>query len=363
MPVDVRSLSLVILAILGSVFMLHWARDVFIPLMAGVTCSYALAPLVNRLERMRIARPIGAALTIVALVCSVGWTAYALSDDATQFIESLPAAAQTIRKAVHARRSQPETAMDKMQKAATQLERAAKESNSSLPVAARGVTRVLIEREQFNLNDYLLTGTPMLLALVGQATILLFITFFLLASGSSFRRKIVKLAGPTFTQRKITVQALDEITEQIQRYLLIQVFISVIVGLATWLAFWVVGIEHAAVWGILACVLNFVPYLGSIVVTGGSALVGFVQFGSINMALLVAGISLTIHTLSGNLLTPWLTSRASQMNPVIVFVGVLAFGWIWGVWGLLLGMPVLLMVKVVCDRVDDFKPIGELLGR
>ncbi len=363
MPVDIRSLSLVVLAMLGSVFMLHWASEVLIPLMAGVTCSYALAPLVDRLEQIRVPRPMGAALTIIALVGSVGWGAYALSADATQFVESLPDAAQTIRQAVRARRNQPATTMDKMQKAATQLEQAAKESSSSLPAAARGVTRVQIERAQFNLNDYLLTSTPRLLALVGQATVLLFITFFLLASGSSFRRKIVKLAGPTFAQKKITVQALDEITEQIQRYLLVQVFISVIVGVTTWLAFWMVGIEHAAVWGILAFVFNFVPYIGSLIVTGGSALVGFVQFGSIDMALLVAGISLTIHTLSGNLLSPWLTSRTSQMNPVIVFVGVLAFGWLWGVWGLLLGMPALLMVKVVCDHVDDFKPMGELLGR
>jgi predicted PurR-regulated permease PerM len=331
--------------------------------MAGVTCSYALAPIVNRLERMRIPRPIGAALTLVALVSSIGWTAYALSADATLFIESLPDAAQTIRQAVRARRNQPATALDKMQEAATQLEQAAKESNPSLRPAIQGVTRVQIERAQFNLNDYVLTSTPRMFALVGQTVVTLFITFFLLAAGSNFRRKLVKLAGPTFTQKKITVQALDEITEQIQRYLLVQVFISVLVGVATWLSFWAVGIEHAAVWGILACVLNLIPYIGSIVVTGGSALVGFVQFGNIDMAFLVAGISLAIHTLSGNLLTPWLTSRTSQMNPVIVFVGVLAFGWLWGVWGLLLGMPALLMVKTVCDRVDDFKSIGELLGR
>jgi predicted PurR-regulated permease PerM len=363
MPVDVRSLSLAILAMLGSVFMLHWAADVLIPVMAGVTCSYALAPLVNRLERMRIARPIGAALTLIALVGSMGGTVYALSADATQLMASLPDAAQTIRQAMRARRNQPATALDKMQEAATQLEQAAKESNPSQGGAAKGVTRVQIERAQFNLNDYVLTSTPRVFALIGQTVVLLFITYFLLVSGNSFRRKLVKLAGPTFTQKKITVQALDEITEQIQSYLLVQVFISVIVGVATWLAYWAVGIEHAAVWGMLAFVLNFVPYIGSVVLTGGSALVGFVQFGSIDTALLVAGISLTIHTLSGNLLAPWLTSRTSRMNPVIVFVGVLAFGWLWGVWGLLLGMPVLLMVKVVCDRVDDFKPIGELLGK
>ncbi|MBX9716637.1 MAG: AI-2E family transporter, partial [Burkholderiaceae bacterium] len=179
---------------------------------------------------------------------------------------------------------------------------------------------------------------------------------------NTFRRKLVKIVGPTFARRKITVQALDEITAQVQRYLLVQVAVSLGVGLATWLAFLAIGVEHAAVWGVVAFVLNFVPYIGSIAITAASAMVGFVQFGSVDMALLVAGVSLLIHTVSGHLITPWLTSRTCQMNAVAVFVGVLAFGWLWGIWGLLLGTPMLMMVKTVCDRVDDLKPIGELLG-
>ncbi len=360
MPVDVRSASLAVLAGLGTVFMLHWASAVFIPLMLGLVFSYALSPVVDWLERWRMPRALGAGLLIVSIAGGVGWTAYALSDDATQFIESLPAAAAKVRQYVRAQRNQPETALDKVQKAATQLEQAAQESQSS--ASERGVTRVQIERPKFNLKDYLWTGTRGLLASVGQATVVLFITFFLLASGTTFRRKMVKLAGPTLTQKKVTIHALDEISQQIQRYLMVQVLISVIVGVATWLAYLALGVEHAAVWGVLAFGLNFIPYIGSIVVTGGSALVGFLQFGTVDMALLVAGVSLVLHTISGNLLTPWLTSRTSRMNPVAVFVGVLFFGWLWGVWGLLLGVPTLMMVKAVCDRFDDLKPIGELLG-
>jgi len=212
-------------------------------------------------------------------------------------------------------------------------------------------------------RDYLMNQMPAMLAALGQATIVVFLTFFLLASGDSFRRKIVSLAGPTFARRKITFQVLEEITDQVQRYLRVQVLISVIVGIATGLAYWAIGVEHAAVWGVLAFLLNFIPYLGSIVVTGASALAGFVQFGSVDMALLLGGISIALHTVSGNLLAPWLTSRASRLNPVAVFVGVLAFGWLWGVWGLLLGTPVMLIVKAVCDRVDDFRPLGALLER
>jgi predicted PurR-regulated permease PerM len=221
---------------------------------------------------------------------------------------------------------------------------------------------VQIERPHFNIRDYLWSSTVGLVGMVGQALVVLFITFFLLASGDRFRRKMVKIAGPTFSKKKVTIQVLDEITGQIQRYLMVQVFTSVLVGLTTWGALLWFGLEQAAVWGIVAAVLNLVPYLGSAVTAGGLAMVGFLQFGTVAMALQLGGVSLLIHTLFGNLLTPWLTGRASRMNPVAVFAGVLAWGWLWGVWGLLLGPPLLMAVKAVCDRVDDLKPIGELLG-
>ncbi len=360
----IRSTSLLVLALLGSVFMMHWAQAVLVPLLLGLTFSYAIAPLVNRLERLRMPRAFGAGLVLLALLGVIGGTAVALQDDAVAFVESLPEAAQKIRQAARANRNKPETTIEKVQKAATELEKAATESSTAAaPELARGVTRVQIERPRFSIHEYLLTQTPSMLGALGQATIVVFLTFFLLVSGDSFRRKLVKLAGPTFTHKKITVQALDEITDQVQRYLRVQVLISVIVGVATWLAFWAIGVDHSAVWGVLAMVLNFIPYIGSIVLTGASGMAGFVQFGSVDMGLLVGATSIALHTLSGNLLTPWLTSRTSRINPVVVFVGVLAFGWLWGVWGLLLGTPVLLMVKAICDRVDDLKPIGELLGR
>jgi predicted PurR-regulated permease PerM len=192
--------------------------------------------------------------------------------------------------------------------------------------------------------------------------VVVFVAFFLLLSGDNFRRKMVKIAGPTFHQKKLTLQALDEIDQQIQRYLLVQVFTSVLVGVATGLALVWIGLEHAAVWGVLAFVLSFIPYLGSVVAIGGSALMGFVQFGSFEMALLIGGVVLIINAIEGGIITPWLTSRAGRMNPVVVFAGVLAWGWIWGVWGLFLGVPIMMAIKTVCERVDAFKAVGELLG-
>ena len=362
MPVDVRSASMAVVAVLLALYTLHWAAAVIIPLLLGLMFSYALSPIVDVLERWRVPRWIGAALMVLAVVGGLSWTAYALADDAAEVIESLPEAARKLRNTLKDRQSTSEGALEKVQKAAAQLEQAADENAVTTPGAGKGVTRVQIVRPRFNIQDYLWTGTRGLVGAAWQALLVCLLSYFLIASGSTFRRKMVHIAGPTFSQKKITVQALDEITEQIQRYLLVQVLISALVGVATWLAFLWLGLEHAPVWGLAAAALNLVPYVGSLVVTAASALVALMQFGSIEMALLVAGTSVAIHVVSGYMLTPWLTSRASRLSPVAVFVGVLVWGWLWGIWGLLLGVPILMIVKAACDRVDSLKPIGELLG-
>lgn len=360
MPVDIRNMSLVVLAGLAFLFVLHWAKAVFIPVMVGVLFSYALSPVVNWLETKRVPRWLGSAVLLLAILGSIGTTAYSLGDEATDLVEALPAAAQKFRQAVKARTGRSNSALETVQKAAAQIEQAAQDSGS--PGTSRGAMRVVIEPSHFNIKNYLWSGTVGLIALIGQATVVVFLTYFLMLSGDTFRRKLLKLAGDSLSSKKITLQALNEITMQIQRYLQVQLLISALVGVLTWLAFLALGVDNAAVWGIAAAVLNLVPYVGSLVTAAGAALVAFMQFGSLNMALAVGGASMVIHTIVGNLLTPWLTGRTSRMNPVAVFVGLLAWGWLWGVWGLLLGIPILMIVKSICDRVEDLKPIGEFLG-
>ena len=361
-PVDVRSASLGVIAILASVYMLKWAAAVFIPLLLGLMLSYALSPIVNRLQRWRVPRAIGAAVLLIGIVFGTGSLVHSLRDDAASLIESLPEAAQKLRLSLQGPRRAPPSTIDHVQQAATELERAADESAAPDPPNPRGVTRVVIEPPRFNVKDYLWHGALGLVALLGQTAMVFFIAYFLLVSGDSFRRKMVKLAGPRMSQKRITLEALDEITGQIQRYLLVQLFTSVIVGVATWLVFAWMGLEYAAVWGVAAAVTNLIPYLGAVIIGAGSALFGFMQFGTLEMALLIGGASFVIHSLVGHLLTPWMTSRAGRMNAVTVFVGVLAWGWLWGLPGLLLGVPILMAVKAVCDRVEDLNPIGELLG-
>ncbi|MFO7542083.1 MAG: AI-2E family transporter [Thiobacillus sp.] len=360
---DVHSLTLTVLTVLAVIFVLHWARAVFIPLMLGVMISYAFSPLVNLMQKWRIPRAIGAAVLLAGIVGGTGSLVYSLSDDAAQLIETLPDAAEKFRNTLRKEWGETEGAMEQMQQAAVQLESAANETITPAAATPQGVTRVLIEKPKLNITDHLWSGTLGAFVFAGQAVMVLFLSYFLLVSGDIFRRKLVRISGPTLSKKKITLQVLDEITDQIQRFLMVQIFTSILVGVATWLAFLWIGLEHAAIWGILSGALNMIPYLGPVLVTGGTGLVGFLQFGTVSMALTVAGISLVITSLEGYLLTPWLTGRAGRMNAVMVFVGVLFWGWLWGVWGLLLGIPIIMMIKAICDRVEDLKPVGELLGK
>jgi predicted PurR-regulated permease PerM len=361
-PIDTHSVSLVLLAVLAAVFMLRWAMALFIPLMLGVMISYALAPLVDQMRRWRIPNSIGAALLLLSIVAGTGSLVYSLSDEATRLIETLPDAANKLHLANLKKPGTSDSAMESMQKAAAKLEQTAEEAGSSKPDTPRGVTRVQIEKPKLNIKEYLWMGTKGAVAFTGQLILVLFLSYFMLASGDTFRRKLVKIAGPTLSKKKITLRVLDQIAEKIQRYLLVQIFTSLLVGVATWLAFLWIGMEYAAIWGIAAGVFKIIPYLGPIIVSIGTALVAFLQFETLGMALLVSGTALLITSLEGYLLTPWLTGRASRMSPVVVFVSVLFWGWLWGLWGLLLGVPVVMVLKAICDHVEDLKPLGELLG-
>jgi predicted PurR-regulated permease PerM len=197
---------------------------------------------------------------------------------------------------------------------------------------------------------------------VNQMVVVLFLTYFMLLSDDLFKRKLVELAGPTLTKKKVTIQILDDIASQIQRFLLIQLVTSAIVAVATGLALSALGVEQAALWGLVAGIFNSIPYYGPVIVTAALSAVAFVQFETLGMVAAVAGVALLITTLEGMLLTPWWMGRAAQINRVSMFGGLLFWTWMWGVWGLLLAVPMMMVIKAVCDHVEDLQPVGRLLG-
>ena len=357
-PMDIRSLALTTLAVIAAIVLFRYAQAVIIPVVLGILISYALQPLVAALERARIVRPIAAALVLLTIVGAGGTLLYQLRYEAAEIVEQLPEAARRLRRIVEGERRSGPTAIEQVQKAATELERAA---NAAAPTPG-GNNRVQVQEPPFRVTQYLVWGSMNLFAGAMQVLMILFLSYFLLASGDLYRRKLVKMAGPSLEKKKVTLQILREIDGQIERFLVVQLFTSAIVGVTTWLALRWIGFEQPAFWGLLAGVFNSIPYFGPVVVTGAIGVVAFLQFGEIRPILLAAGTTFAITTLEGVLLTPLLTSRAARMNAVAVFVGLLFWGWLWGVWGTLLAVPMLMIVKAVCDRVEDLQPIGELLG-
>ena len=356
--VPARNTPLIVIAILVVVFALDWAQPVLVPLVLGLIVSYALAPVVDRLERFSIPRGLSAAVLLLSIVGGIGAAAVSLRDEAVNLIETLPVAVKKFQQAASVEWDGSRDTIEKMQKAADELDRATKPTTPP----PRGVTRVQIQKPKFDIRQYLWTTVSGGVTAIGSALLVVFLAFFLLESGDAFRRKWVKLSGPTLSRRRVTIQVMDEIADQIQRYLGVQVFTSALVGLVSGLAFWAVGLDNAAVWGVAAGVLNLVPYVGALVTTAGTALVAFFQFGTTGMAIGVASISLVINMLEGYWLTPWLSGRASRMNAVVVFSGLLFWGWLWGGWGLVLGLPIMMVIKAISDHVEDLKPVSDFMA-
>jgi len=361
MPVDVRSAALTVLAVIAAILILQYAQAMIIPIVLALLISYALEPVVVMLGRAHVPRPLASAVVLMALVGALGWLAYGLRSEATALLEQLPQAARRIRTSFEADKPRAGLAIQQVQKAANELEKAA-DAAATPPRAPSGVTRVQVEPAPIDVSSYVMWGSLGVATAAGQFVLIVFLAYFLLASGDLYRRKMVKIVGPSLTKKKITVQILEQIDHQVESFLLVQLLTSAGVAIVTWLAFRLIGLEQAALWGVLAGVFNTIPYFGPVLVTGGTAVVAFMQFGTIHMAAIVSGVSLAITSVEGLLLTPWITSRAARMNAVAVFVGLLFWGWVWNVWGMLLAVPMLMVLKAVCDHVEDLNGVGELLG-
>jgi predicted PurR-regulated permease PerM len=352
-------LAVAMFGVLALIVALYLARGFFVPLLIGILASYTLHPLVNWLEARRLPRSIGAALVLAMVVGSLSWLGFSISDDAIALIEKLPEAARTLRRDLSSARSGAPTALQNMQEAANELQGAAADAGNK----PKARTVAAPTPAPTWLRDYTLAQTALLASVAAQTPIVLLLTYFLLASGEHFRRKLLRLVGPSLSRKKDAVRILEEIDVQVQRYLLAMLASNALLGVATWLAFLSLGLDQAGVWGVAAGVLHFVPYLGPALIALGSGVAAFLQSGSPLYALTVAGVSLLAAGLIGFAFMTWLQSRFARVNAAVLFIALLFFGWLWGLWGLLLGAPLVAIAKAVFDRVESLKPAGELLGR
>jgi len=362
MQVDARGVSLAVLAVLASLYALSWAQAFVVPLLLGIIFSYTLNPFVAWLEALRLPRSVATIAVMAGVTGALVLGTYSLRGQVQTIIEQLPEAAMKFTAGLSRLQTTKDGNMQKVQSAATEVEKAANQAAAAPGVPRQPATHVIVDQPTFKLGSFLWQSSIGALGAVSEAVMVAFLVFFLLLGGDTFKRKIVRLTGPTMTKRKITVQILDDINASLQKYMFMLLTTNLLVALLSWVAFSWLGLENAGAWAAVAGLLHLVPYLGPGVTAAATGMAMFMQTESFAAAFLVAGASMAIATIVGTFVTTWMVGRIAHMNSAAVFISLLFWGWLWGIWGLLLAIPIIVIVKVVSQHVEQLHPLAELLG-
>jgi predicted PurR-regulated permease PerM len=278
-------------------------------------------------------------------------------------LDVVPRATAKFSEAMRENARNHDGALQKINRAATEIERAAAAANTPGAAAPRPVTRAAAPAPPpINVRDYIMMGTANAVAGFGQLIVVLSLVFFLLISGDSFRLALVRACGPSIAKKKMALGIFSEIVMQIQRYLTLQVATSAFLGVIVGVAFLGVGLDNAIFWACCGALMHMIPYVGPAVFLVIVSMVAYVQFQTLApVAAVILSILLSTGII-GMLLVPWLTQRVSRLNAITVFISLLFWGWLWGTWGLLLGIPVMIALNVVFERVEGLQVISHFLS-
>lgn len=349
-PIDIRSLALTGIFILLLFYTLYFARAFFLPIVLAILLNFLLSPAVRGLKRLRIPEGIGAGIVLLALLATVGYGAYRLSGPAAQWIDKAPQGLQRI-----------ELRIRDIQRPVEEVQRAAEEVEEQV---GRLAGRDRRQTQEVAIQDGGLTGAILdrTSAFIGGVLVMMVLLYFLLASGDMFLRKLVRVL-PRLEDKKRAIEIARLTERHVSTYLgtitLINIGLGVVVAIAMRLA----GMPNPVLWGVLAAILNYVPYLGPIATVGILTLVSLLTFEDFGRALVPPAVYFAINFLEGSFVTPALLGRRLTLNPVVVFVGLIFWGWLWGIPGALLAVPILAAFKIFCDHIEPLSPIGEFLGR
>lgn len=359
---NVRGGPMIVIAGATAVYVVREAAALLIPIFLSLLLAYALEPLLTAFIRLRVPRLVAAALVFLALSITAGAATRAVRAQASSFIDDLPRIAGSVGDAIRdrTRRAGSPGPLARVERAAREVDKAV---TGAAAHPAPNVVAVTPTRKRFAIDDYLADATRSAARLGAHGLVIVLLTFLLAATGDRYKWKVVEFAGPRRWRQRVTLDILRTIDRQIQRYLLARLAISLIVAFATAVGLVWLGVAHALVWGAIAGALNVLPFVGPIVAVAVIALAAFVQFHSVTVTAAACGIAGGVAALEGNLITPWLTSRAGELNNVSVFVSVMFWGWMWGTWGLLLAIPIVVAVKAAADHVEALQPLAELLGQ
>jgi predicted PurR-regulated permease PerM len=344
---DIRSLSLTGLFVLATFYTLYFARDFILPILLAWILSSLLAPVVRALKRIRIAEPLSALLIICALLGTLSLGIYRMSEPVASWIQRAPQVLTDVR----AKLQNFIRPVAEVQETTKEIEKMAGLGNDQQAAA--------VELKKPGLGQVVFSGAK---DFVLSAGVMLILLYFLLASGDLFLLKLVKVL-PTLENKKVAVEIYRRIEKDVSTYLSVVTLIYIGFGCVIGVAMYLLGMPNPWLWGVMAAVLSYIPYLGALVGLTTVTLVAILTFEDVFRIVLVPLVYFTVDTIQANLIFPMALGRRLALNPVMIFIWLIFCGWIWGIIGALLAVPLLAIIKIICDQVEQLAPVGEFLGR
>jgi predicted PurR-regulated permease PerM len=347
-PFDIKSFALSGLFVFAVFYTMYFMRAMLLPLVLGLLLSYLLTPLVRGLNRMRIRPPLGAAIILLCLIGAVVYGISRLAEPAAGWIEKAPYSLQELKQKLLPLKKP----MEKVAQATGEIDKLTTPEADS---AAKPQT-VVVKKNAF--AESFFSQTPEFIA---STVLMLILLYFLLASDGVFLVKVIKF-NQALEDKKRALSIMREIESQISRYLLTVTAINIGLGTAVGITVYFLGLRNPIMWGVMVALLNFVPYLGALTGVICMTLGAVLSFDSLGYAMIFPGSYLLIATLEGNFITPLVLGRSLTLNPVIILVSLAFWGWMWGIAGMILAVPILATFKIFCDHIEPMEPIGEFLS-
>jgi predicted PurR-regulated permease PerM len=344
-PFDIKSVALTGLFVLAVFYTMYFMRAVLLPLVLALLLSYLLAPLVRLFAQIRVKPAVGAAIVLLSLAGSIGYGVSRLAEPAAGWLEKAPLSVHQLKqKLLPLKRP-----MEKVAQASGELDK--------LTSTDEGQTKTVVVRRNAFVESFM-TQTPEFNA---SAVVMLILLYFLLAYDGIFLAKLTR-AIPRLTDKKRAVSIVRDIEMQISRYLLTITLINIGLGTAVGLTVHFLGMRNPIMWGVFVGLLNFVPYLGALTGIICMTLGAVLSFDSLGYAMVIPASYLVLATLEGNFVTPWVLGRSLTLNPVVILIALAFWGWMWGISGMILAVPILATFKIFCDHIEPMAPIGEFMS-
>jgi predicted PurR-regulated permease PerM len=346
-PADIKSVALTGLFILAVFYTMYFMRAMLLPLALALLLSYLLVPLVRVLAKLRIRPLFGAGIVLLGLIGAIGYGVSLLSEPAAAWIEKAPYSLHQFQQKLLPLKKP----IEKVAQATGEIDKlTAPEEPQAKPQT------VVVKRSA--LAELFFTQGP---EFVASAVVMLILLYFLLAYDGVFLTKIIRIT-PRLGDKKRAVSMMREIETQISRYLLTITTINICLGIAVGTTVHFLGLRNPIMWGVMVAALNFVPYLGALTGIICMTLGAVLSFDSLGYALILPASYLLIAILEGNFITPMVLGRSLTLNPILILVSLAFWGWMWGISGMILAVPILATFKILCDHVEPMAPISEFMS-